>query len=229
VTAALRLAAQVARTRVEGPYLRTAVWVAGCTLGCPGCCNPEMFDPTGGSTVDPEGLVTAMGPDIEGLTILGGEPLEQLDGVTGLAAAAQARGLGVIISTGYTEADARARPGFSGLWPHVDTLIAGPFVASQREPAGGRSMVGSSNQRLLHRSHRYRDPALWLGPRGAEVVLDGRGGATVVGDPALVARVRRRLRPRDPLLASAGAGSMPHPHSAHILRLAGAKTKVRAP
>jgi len=152
-----------------------------------------MFDPSRGSNTDAAALVREFGSTVEGLTILGGEPLEQLGGVAQLAEAAQARGLGVIVSTGFTEAEARQRAGFASLWPHIDTLIAGPFVASLREPVGGRKMVGSSNQRLVHRTDRYRDPQLWIGPRGAEVVPDGRGGATVVGDPGLVARVRRRL------------------------------------
>ena len=183
----------VAKTRVEGPHLRTAIWVAGCTIRCPGCCNPEWFDPAAGATRDVAELVDAIDPVVEGITILGGEPLQQLDGVTALAQGARRRGLGVVVSTGLSERDAWVRDGFAALWDVLDTLVAGPFVARRREPEGGRKLIGSSNQRLLHRTERYADPSLWLGPRGAEAQLDAAGRVTLVGDPALVARVRRRL------------------------------------
>lgn len=189
----LRVGAMVAKTRVEGPHLRAAIWVAGCTIRCPGCCNPEWFPASAGTTQDVAPIVEALDPCVEGLTILGGEPLEQLDGVTALAAGARRRGLGVVVSTGLSEREAWARPGFSALWAEIDTLVAGPFVARRREPVGGRRLIGSSNQRLLHRTERYADPSLWLGPRGAEAQLDAAGRVTLVGDPALVARLRRRL------------------------------------
>ena len=196
-TAVLRIGATVTRTRVEGPHLRFAVWVAGCSIRCPGCCNPEWLDPTVGTTRRVgallEAIDPAIDPAIEGITILGGEPLEQLVGVTALAIGARRRGLGVVVSTGLTERQAWARPGFASLWRALDTLIAGPFVARRREPVGGRRLIGSSNQRLLHRTERYTDPAAWLGPRGAEARLDAAGRVTLVGDPKLVAKVRRRL------------------------------------
>jgi len=189
----LRVGATVARTRVEGPHLRAAIWVAGCTIRCPGCCNPEWFDAAAGPPRDVDGLVAAIDPRVEGLTVLGGEPLEQLQAVTALAHGAAERGLGVVVATGFTERQAWTRPGFARLWAAIDTLIAGPYVARRREPTAGRKLIGSSNQRLLHRTERYADPELWLGERGAEAQLDAMGRVTLVGDPTLVARVRRRL------------------------------------
>ncbi len=41
---ALRLGAVLDETLAEGPGLRFAVWVQGCSLRCPGCCNPHLFD-----------------------------------------------------------------------------------------------------------------------------------------------------------------------------------------
>src|SRR5262245_54990250 len=34
----------VPRTEAEGPGVRFALWVQGCPLRCPGCCNPEMLE-----------------------------------------------------------------------------------------------------------------------------------------------------------------------------------------
>jgi anaerobic ribonucleoside-triphosphate reductase activating protein len=126
---------------------------------------------------------------IEGLTLLGGEPLEQLPGVTALCEGAAQRGLGVLVFSGYRLEEAWALPGFDALWPHVDTLVDGRYDAGRPEPAperGGRRFIGSSNQGLRHRSDRYRDPALWLGSPRIEVWLDARGEISIHGEPAAV-------------------------------------------
>lgn len=133
-------------------------------------------------------------PGIEGVTVLGGEPLQQLPAVAALARHCAAAGRGVIVFTGYTPDEARARPGFSALWSALDTLVAGPYDARRPEPAHGRAVVGSHNQVLLHRTERYADPAHWQGPRRVEAHIDLDGSVRLVGAPALVARVRRRLR-----------------------------------
>jgi anaerobic ribonucleoside-triphosphate reductase activating protein len=42
----LQVAYSVACTEAEGPFRRHALWLQGCTLACPGCCNPELFPAT---------------------------------------------------------------------------------------------------------------------------------------------------------------------------------------
>src|SRR4051812_10819834 len=51
IGARLRLAQVIACTEAEGPGRRFAVWVQGCPLRCPGCCNPEMLPFEGGHEV----------------------------------------------------------------------------------------------------------------------------------------------------------------------------------
>ena len=89
----LRVAARVACTAAEGPFLRHAVWVQGCTLACPGCCNPELFPAAGGRWRAVSELRAELGEaralhGVEGLTVLGGEASEQLAGATALIARA---------------------------------------------------------------------------------------------------------------------------------------------
>jgi anaerobic ribonucleoside-triphosphate reductase activating protein len=196
----IELAARVPCTAAEGPHLRWAAWVQGCTLGCAGCCNPEMFARGRGEVVAVERLLAEIDDargrhGIEGITVLGGEPLEQIEPVAALARGAAARGLGVIVFSGLTIDEARARERFARLWPAIDTLVDGRFDA--RSPEHERRFVGSRNQTLVHRTPRYADPALWLGAREVEVHVDARGGLTVLGDPASARRLVRELA-RDP-------------------------------
>ena len=75
----LRLANFVNRTEIYGPGMRSAIWVQGCTLACKGCWNTHMWSKKGGkvhSVVELHGQLMQI-EDIEGITLLGGEPLEQ--------------------------------------------------------------------------------------------------------------------------------------------------------
>lgn len=207
----LELAASVPVTTAEGPFDRFAIWLQGCSLRCPGCCNPELFDRGRAGEVEVDALIAAIDRaarerGVEGLSVLGGEPLDQLDPLTELCEAVQARGLGVVVFTGYAraEAQARFRAGFARLWAAIDTLIDGRFVGSDREPAperGGRRFVGSRNQVIHHRSDRYADPSLWTGPPALELRLPPSGAPTLHGDPGLARTLTRLLR--DPGLRGA--------------------------
>ncbi len=193
----LRVAKTVPCTTAEGPHARLALWVAGCSLHCPGCCNPDLFDRDGGDLWHRDDLERALAsarldPAVEGITVLGGEPLEQPQGLTALLRAATTRGLGVVLFTGFTLAEARERPGFEAIWPHVDTLVDGRFDPTQPERI--RRYVGSRNQTLVHRTSRYADPRLWTGPTRIEVRIDARGRVEAHGLPRPVARLRRVLR-----------------------------------
>ena len=194
----LRVAHRVACTAAEGPFLRCALWVQGCTLACPGCCNPELFAADGGAWWELAALRAWLCAaralhGVEGLSVLGGEPTEQLAGVTALCSLAREIGLGVIVFSGRTLAELAGLAGGAALLATVDTLVDGRFEAGRREPADGRRFIGSRNQSLVHLSARYADPALWRGPGGVELQLGPDGGVAVHGAPALARRLGRAL------------------------------------
>lgn len=193
---ALRVAHRIACSEAEGPHRRYVLWVQGCSLRCPGCCNPGLFEPSGGTVITVEELLADIlaaraGHAIEGVTLLGGEPLEQIAGVTALARAVRDAGLGVLVFTGHTLEEALALPGGAALLATVDTLVDGRFTAALPEPPDGRRVVGSRNQRLIHRTARYADPALWTGPRRVELQVGPAGEISVHGDPTLVRKLAR--------------------------------------
>ncbi len=171
------VAAIVERTRSEGPYVRTAVWMQGCSIRCKGCCNPEMLQFSGGERMSVEELSERIGAarrgGVEGVTFLGGEPFDQAPAVAEVARHIQAMGMGVVVFTGYEmeQLQAGSREGGLALLAHTDTLVDGPFVASLRQVR--RPWIGSSNQRVWHLTPRYCQVWPERGPQSVSVVAYG--------------------------------------------------------
>lgn len=201
---ALRVGRILHEVGAEGPGLRTAVWVQGCSIRCRGCINPELFDARGGTDAAPEDIVRdALAAGAEGFTLLGGEPLDQPEAIGELARQAQAAGLGVICFTGYRHEVIAARPEAATLLRHTDLLVDGEY--QQQHPETRRTLVGSSNQRFIHLTDRYRDrlPAegerrknrveLRIGPDGA-IQMAGFLTREGVGEWAEAMESRRRPR-----------------------------------
>jgi anaerobic ribonucleoside-triphosphate reductase activating protein len=189
---ALSVAQVVSCTEAEGPGRRFALWFQGCPLRCPGCCNPEMLPFAGGQQLPLGELVFRIDAAkaehaIEGITLLGGEPLAQAPGAAALAAAVHERGLTVMVFSGYTLEEARQLPdpAVPRLLGETDILVDGPYV--RELPETRRRWIGSSNQRIHFLSDRCRaDDPRWLLPNTLEIRLRG-GEVTVNGFPAQAA------------------------------------------
>jgi anaerobic ribonucleoside-triphosphate reductase activating protein len=190
----LRVALVVPSTEAEGPGARFAVWVQGCTIRCPGCCNPEMFPRDGGDRVTAEALAeqATSTPCIEGVSILGGEPFEQAAACARFAELTRAAGLSVMVFTGYRrdELDARREddPGVGALLDTTDILVDGRFDKGRLDRA--RRWIGSTNQTMHFLTSRYApDDPRFAAPNTAEIRLE-RGRLTMNGWPELVPRLR---------------------------------------
>lgn len=197
----LRIAQRVRDTEAEGPGKRFAVWVQGCTIRCPGCCNPEMFTHgRGGTVVDAVTLADEVlaTPGIEGLSVLGGEPMEQPEGVAELCARVRAGGRTVMVYSGYSLEELRRRalerPAILDVLGATDLLLDGRYDATKPERA--RRWVGSTNQQLHFFTDAYRpdDPRFWSG-NTVELRLEG-GQLTINGWPAPADVLRRVLSGR---------------------------------
>lgn len=195
--------AQIVRcTEAEGPGKRYALWFQGCPLRCPGCCNPEMLSFDGGSRLalpevvrDLEEAATAHG--VEGITLLGGEPLAHAESAAALARAVRERGLTVMVFSGYTLEEARRLfdPAVAELLALTDILVDGPYLREQ--PETRRRWIGSANQRIHFLTERYAaDDPRWLLSNTLEIRLTG-SELTVNGFPAKSA-VGLWKRPRVP-------------------------------
>jgi anaerobic ribonucleoside-triphosphate reductase activating protein len=200
-------------TRTNGPGMRAAVWVQGCTLGCPGCFNPETHSPSGGEQVSVDALfdrIAALGDSIQGITLSGGEPFQQLPALTALLRRVREEtALSIVVFTGFTLAElSRFRPAaptfnlqphphthtpihpLRGYPPHtpsvpealayIDVLIAGRYDETQRV---ARDLRGSRNKEFHFLTDRYTASDFREIPE-AEVILGPDGTVTLTGiDP----------------------------------------------
>lgn len=139
---------------------RLGVWVRGCRRGCPGCISPELQSYEG-NAVDVRQVIDSLPENFyaDGLTVSGGEPFDQAEGVAELVDWFINNISGdVLIYTGYTEEELRKRIDKSTqyLLDHIAVLVDGPYIEDMNY---GRGLCGSSNQRvIIYRYHeRYKD------------------------------------------------------------------------
>ncbi len=156
----LNIASIINNTYAEGPGLRTAIWVQGCLKRCVGCCNPEFLSISKKIIFDLESLCELIQKNqkkylISGITLLGGEPFLQAQGLAEVAAYSQSLGLSVMTFSGYS-IEELCESNFHGaekLLRHSDLVIDGEYVADQPEVT--RNWVGSKNQRFNYLSNFY--------------------------------------------------------------------------
>ena len=145
-------------TKAEGPYSRSAIWLQGCSIECPGCVNPHLWKFDGGWNVSVDELVDViLESDVEGITLLGGEPFDQAEECSKLAQQVRLAGMGVITFTGYLYEDLATsdRQDWKSLLGVTDLLVDGPYLRDF--PEFERAWVGSSNQRFLNLTPRYSE------------------------------------------------------------------------
>jgi anaerobic ribonucleoside-triphosphate reductase activating protein len=195
----------LASTRAEGPGERTAVWVQGCTIRCPGCFNPHMWSFRGGEQIAADDLVArVLAAGTDGLTLLGGEPFDQAAALGEVARGVRRAGRSVMTFTGYTRAQLSqatdaGRDDVAALLGETDLLVAGPFLGDRIDH--DRPWAGSTNQEFVLLTDRFPDllDDLPNTPDRVEIRVDADGRIAVNGwaEPDVL----------DELLASLGRGS----------------------
>jgi anaerobic ribonucleoside-triphosphate reductase activating protein len=183
-TAALRVHHVLAASRANGPGLRAVVWLQGCARRCAGCFNPETHDPAGGAAVRVPALLgwlARLAPGVDGVTISGGEPLEQAESLRPLLEAIRGEtGLSALLFTGWSWADTQASAEAAACVRLVDAVVTGRFVG---ELASAASQWGSSNQELRLVTERW-SAADFAAPFAAEVWVAEDGSLVLTGlDP----------------------------------------------
>jgi len=142
----------------NGPGVRVSLFVSGCRNHCPGCFNPETWDFAYGQPFTKKTekeIMEALRPSwIQGLSILGGDPMEPENQKALLPLLKRIRAFlpekDVWLYTGYRLESVSGSP----LLPYVDVVVDGPFIEAEKD--AGLAFRGSRNQRIIEVGGRGR-------------------------------------------------------------------------
>ena len=135
----------------NGPGVRVSLFVSGCRNHCPRCFNPETWDFSYGEPFTEkteEELIKALRPSwMQGLSILGGDPMEQENQTALLPLLRRVKEelpeKDIWLYTGYRLESVSSSP----LLKLVDVVVDGPFIEADKDIS--LAFRGSRNQRII--------------------------------------------------------------------------------
>ena len=136
----------------DGPGIRVSIFMQGCTFNCKNCVNPETHDFSGGKefTDDTINRVIELADNdmIEGLSILGGEPMhpKNIQGTTELAKKFKEKypAKTIWVWSGFTfDKDLK----YKEVMNYIDVLVDGQYKDELHNPK--LKWRGSENQRVI--------------------------------------------------------------------------------
>lgn len=148
----------------NGPGIRVSVWVTGCRLRCPGCQNQQTWDFYAGlpwNNTSREELRKALSkPEIQGITITGGHPLEDenLMGVYNIIQIMKKEfaDKDIWLYTGYELSSKdfdnlvdgmTTEYVYKSIIKNCDVIVDGPYIQEERDIT--LKWRGSRNQRVI--------------------------------------------------------------------------------
>ena len=145
-------------SEIYGPGVRSVFWTQGCNLACKGCWNKQYWSSRGGSEIEVSQILNELDQleGIEGITLLGGEPLQQSAASLELIRGCKEMGLSVFLYTGYdpSEFDETMQACFD----LSDIAVTGRYVQELRDTT--LRWRGSRNQQVHFISDLYDDSVL---------------------------------------------------------------------
>ena len=144
----------------NGEGIRVSIFMQGCTFNCKNCFNPETHDFKGGKEFTDETIEEVLKlcelEHIQGLSILGGEPMHpnNIEGTTKLAKKFKEKfpNKTLWVWSGFTfEEYLKDKEALK----YIDVLIDGQYVDELRNPT--LKWRGSSNQRVIDVQKRLKD------------------------------------------------------------------------
>ena len=149
----------------NGPGVRVSIFMQGCTFNCKNCFNKETHDFNGGKEFNDDTVQRVLelcdNENIEGLSILGGEPMHpnNIEGTTKLAKAFKEK---------FPEKNVWAWSGFlfdkdlkdKEVVKYLDVLVDGQYDDNLRNPK--LKWKGSENQRVINVQESLKDPNVIL-------------------------------------------------------------------
>lgn len=143
----LRVLDIVEGTIVDGPGLRTSIYLSGCTHHCVGCHNPQSWQYENGKPMTVSEILAIIEENGFNVSLSGGDPFFQIDNLIPLLQQIKKLGISIWCYTGYTYEQIINNEKLSQALPYIDVLVDGRFDTSKRDI--DLRFRGSSNQRLI--------------------------------------------------------------------------------
>ena len=137
-----------------GPGERIVIWTSGCSKKCHNCISQEMLLPKPEKDVPMSQLIDFIMKiikenNVDGITISGGDPLEQPDELLELVSAVNSVCSDILVYTGYTLNElCQILPPLKmqSLKNHIAVLIDGRYIDELNDNA--TPLIGSINQKI---------------------------------------------------------------------------------
>lgn len=149
----------------NGPGMRVSIFMQGCAFNCKNCFNKETHDFNGGKEFTDDTIQRVLelcdNENVEGLSILGGEPMHpnNIEGTTKLAKAFKEK---------FPNKNVWAWSGFSydkdlkdkEVIKYLDVLVDGQYIDNLSNPT--LKWRGSENQRVIDVPKSLKDSNIVL-------------------------------------------------------------------
>ena len=146
-TATLRVIDIIEGTSVDGPGLRTSIYLAGCDHRCPGCHNPSTWPHDAGRDMPVDELLLYVEEADFNVTLTGGDPIYQAKKLLPFVKYLRENGRTIWLYTGFTIEQLRDMPDAVALFPYLEAIVDGPFIEALRDTT--LRFRGSSNQSII--------------------------------------------------------------------------------
>lgn len=145
----LRIAGIEEESFVDGIGIRYTIFTQGCAHNCRGCHNPSTHAFDGGYMVSIGDFVAKIMENklISGVTISGGDPLYQIDGIIELCRLLKLQNVNIWCYTGFIYEEKLNDAKFNTLLRYIDVLVDGPYMDIERDLT--LRFRGSRNQRII--------------------------------------------------------------------------------
>ena len=170
------------RSVVDGEGERTVLYLQGCSIQCKGCQNPQLWSTDQNKFLYPKSIADVLAHHKKPVTIQGGEPFDQPQGLLELLYWLDKKKVShITVYSGYTwesllSLTHPAYPYMKEITQYIDVLVDGPFIQSKDHDK--IMWRGSTNQRPIDVNeslfHGYPVMLDWDTP---SIIIDESGNA----------------------------------------------------
>jgi len=147
-----------------GPGERLIIWTVGCSKHCHKCANPELWHKKPEKDIDVSELARMIKQAIgnkmmDGVTVTGGDPLEQIVELNKLLPFLKDITGDVLVYTGYTVEETGAiisKSEWETMRQFVSVLIDGAYIDDLNDNAS--ALRGSTNQKIIYFDETKKEP-----------------------------------------------------------------------